>query len=91
MRNSAVASATRAIAIFIVAVAVSVLAFAGSRAAPKAESAKLTPAQWAKITKRMETAGGTRVLPAKVAQHLGVAKGAEAFAVHELAFEREGY
>ena len=95
MRNALISLSRRALAILIVAITASVmvsgLAMTGSRAAPEADSAKLTPAQWAKILKRMETNGNTRVLPAKVAEHLGVTKGAEAFTVRELAFEREGY
>jgi hypothetical protein len=91
MRISATSLPGRALAILIVVVAASVSAMGGSAAAPKAEAARLTPAQWAKIVKRIETGGGTRVLPFKVAEHLGVTKGAEVMTVRELAFEREGY
>jgi hypothetical protein len=54
-------------------------------------AALLTAAQWAKIVKRMNQGGDTRVLPFKVAQHLGLTKGVEVITVRELAFEREGY
>jgi hypothetical protein len=91
MRGLSINLPRRALAIRIVGIAASVLVVAGSRAAPKAESAGLTPAQWAKIVKRMDAGGDTRVLPFKVAEHLGLTKGTEILTVHELAFEREGY
>lgn len=80
----------RAFAMLVVASAALLSASAAGDAAPKTE-ALLTPEQWAKIAKRMDTNGDTRVLPTKVAAHLGLTKGAETFTVHELAFEREGY
>jgi hypothetical protein len=67
------------------------LAPAAIAAEKKSAAALLTTAQWAKIVKRMDQAGDTRVLPFKVAQHLGLTKGAEVLTVRELAFEREGY
>ncbi|HLH89040.1 MAG TPA: hypothetical protein VKX28_11320 [Xanthobacteraceae bacterium] len=81
-----------AFAIVLVAIAALLSAPAGGDAAPKADSAvRLTPEQWAKIVKRMDSSGDTRDLPAKVAVQLGLTKGTATFAVHELAFEREGY
>ena len=83
-------STRRTFAIGIVVMAALLSASAVGNAAPKTE-ALLTPEQWAKIAKRMDTSGDTRVLPTKVAAHLGLIKGTETFTVHELAFEREGY
>jgi hypothetical protein len=88
MRKS---STSYALALVVVAVVALLSATASGNAAPKTASAALTPEQWAKIVKRMDTSGDTRALPAKVAAHLGLTKGAETFTVHELAFEREGY
>jgi hypothetical protein len=82
---------SRALALLVVAIAALLSGAASGDAAPRADSTALTPAQWAKIVKRMDTSGDTRVLPAKVAAHLGLTKGAETFTVHELALEREGY
>ena len=80
------------LALLAVAIAASLAVASAARAAPKADEAvRLTPAQWAKIVKRMDTGGDTRVLPAKVAEHLGLTRGAEILTVRELAFEREGY
>ena len=85
-------STSRAFAMLLVAIAALLSAAASGDAAPKADAAaQLTPEQWAKIVKRMDAGGDTRVLPAKVAEHLGLTKGAEVLTVHELAFEREGY
>jgi len=91
MGNASTDLPRRALAILAIAAAACLLVNSGSRAAPKAESARLTPAQWAKIAKRMKTSGDTRVLPFKVAQHLGLTRGADVMTVRELAFEREGY
>jgi hypothetical protein len=82
---------SRPLALLVALIAALLSAAASGDAAPKTDSAALAPAQWAKIVKRMDTSGDTRALPAKVAAHLGLTKGAETFAVHELAFEREGY
>jgi hypothetical protein len=61
-------------------------------AAPKADAGPpLSKEQWAKIAKRMAETGTTRDLPFKVAEHLGLTKGAEVLTVRELAVEREGY
>jgi hypothetical protein len=90
MRKSSTSCARRAFAMLVVAIAALLAGAATGDAAPKTD-ALLTPQQWAKIAKRMETSGDTRDLPPKVAAHLGLTKGAETFAVHELAFEREGY
>jgi hypothetical protein len=84
-------STGRALALLVVAIAALLSAVASGDAAPKAVASALTPAQWAKIAKRMDSSGDTRDLPAKVAVHLGLTKDAAAYAVHELAFEREGY
>jgi hypothetical protein len=81
----------RAFANLLVAITMSLALASASLAGPKAASARLTPAQWTKIVQRMAAQGGTRVLPFKVAEHLGLTKGAEVMTVHELAFEREGY
>jgi hypothetical protein len=63
-----------------------------SAAGPKAEAeAPLSREQWAKIVKRMDENGQTRDLPFKVAEHLGLTKGAQVMTVRELAFEREGF
>ncbi len=91
MINPSINLPRRVLAIKIAAMAASVLVVTAGWAAPKAESAKLTPAQWAKIVKRMDAGGDTRVLPFKVAEHLGLTKGTEILTVRELAFEREGY
>jgi hypothetical protein len=61
-------------------------------AAPKADAgAPLSKEQWAKLAKRMAEAGTTRDLPFKVAESLGLTRGAEVLTVRELAFERQGY
>jgi hypothetical protein len=61
-------------------------------AAPKADAgALLSQEQWAKIAKRMVENGTTRDLPFKVAEHLGLTRGAEVLTVRELAVERDGY
>jgi hypothetical protein len=92
MRRSSTSRASHALAILVLVIAALLSATTWGDAAPKADSAaRLTPEQWAKIVKRMDTGGDTRVLPAKVAEHLGLTKGAQVFTVHELAFEREGY
>ena len=81
----------RGLAIFCLAVAALTLV-AASTAAPKADGdAPLTKEQWAKIVKRMDENGQTRDLPFKVAESLGLTKGAQVMTVRELAFEREGY
>jgi hypothetical protein len=81
----------RALAILGIAIATLTLVAAGA-AAPKADGdAPLTKEQWAKIVKRMDENGQTRDLPFKVAEHLGLTKGAQVVTVRELAFEREGY
>jgi hypothetical protein len=90
MRKSATSCASRAFAMLVVAIAALLSADASGDAAPKTD-ALLTSQQWAKIAKRMESGGDTRDLPPKVAEHLGLTKGAASFRVHELAFEREGY
>jgi hypothetical protein len=63
----------------------------GIAAEKAATAAPLTQEQWAKIAKRMDEKGDVRVLPFKVADHLGLTKGTETLTVRELAFEREGY
>jgi hypothetical protein len=64
----------------------------GAGAAPKGDgSTPLGKAQWAKIIKRMDENGQTRDLPFKIAESLGLTRGAEVMTVRELAFEREGY
>ena len=82
--------AARAFAILAIATG---LAFApGAGAAPKTDAgAALSKQQWAKIVKRMDENGQTRDLPFKVAEHLGLTRGAEVLTVRELAFEREGF
>jgi hypothetical protein len=61
-------------------------------AAPKADAgATLSAEQWGKIVKAMNANGQTRILPFKVADHLGLTRGSETLTVRELAFEREGY
>jgi len=51
-------------------------------AAPKADSdAPLSQEQWAKIAKRMAEAGTTRDLPFKIAESLGLTRGAEVLTV----------
>ena len=69
------------------------LSFASaSAAAPKADAgAPLSKEQWAKLAKRMAEAGTTRDLLFKVAESLGLTRGAEVLTVRELAFERQGY
>src|ERR1700746_2886166 len=91
MKMPSTSRVSHALALLVVAIAALLSTAASGDAAPKTDSAALTPAQWAKILKRMGSSGDTRVLPAKVAAHLGLTKGAETFTVHELAFEREGY
>jgi hypothetical protein len=79
-------------AFVVIALAFAAARTVGSAAAPQAEAeAPLTKEQWAKLVKRMDENGQTRDLPFKVAEHLGLTKGAEVMKVHELAFEREGY
>jgi hypothetical protein len=92
MRIRFLERAIRAATIVVLAAAWSPALMPAAVAAEKDKpSALLTAAQWAKIVKRMDQGGDTRVLPFKVAQHLGLTKGAEVLTVHELAFEREGY
>jgi hypothetical protein len=68
------------------------LAVVTAEAAPKADDAPLlSNEQWAKIAKRMAEAGTTRDLPFKVAESLGLTRGAEVLTVRELALERQGY
>jgi hypothetical protein len=73
-----------AITLFVAAI------FLAPAAAVEQNGPLLTPAQWAKILKRMDQSGDTRVLPFKVADHLGLTKGTQVMTVRELAFEREG-
>ncbi len=82
--------AVRGLAIFCIAIATLTLV-AVDTAAPKPDGAPLTQEQWAKIVKRMDENGKTRDLPFKVAESLGLTKGAQVMTVRELAFEREGY
>jgi hypothetical protein len=82
--------AVRALA--ILAVAFAMLAVVTAEAAPKADDGPpLSNEQWAKIAKRMAEAGTTRDLPFKVAESLGLTRGAEVLTVRELALERQGY
>src|SRR5882762_6037048 len=84
--------ARRAFAILAVAAAAALLDIPRARAERKSNAAApLSSEQWAKILRRMEQEGRTRVLPFKVAEHLELTKGAETLTVRELAFEREGY
>ena len=79
-------------ALAVVGIAVAMLAVVTASAAPKADDGPpLGPEQWAKIARRMAEAGTTRDLPFKVAESLGLTKGAEVLTVRELAFERQGY
>jgi hypothetical protein len=92
MRNPWTIRAGRAYVRLAAALAGLMFAASVGCAAPKTDStAPPTPEQWAKIVKRMDTSGDTRVLPFKVAEHLGLTKGAQILTVRELAFEREGY
>src|ERR1700686_1154968 len=100
MRDATMGSMTKrpfhhaaiAFAILGLAIVTALLPASGGRAAPKADAgAMLRKEQWAKIAKRMDENGQTRILPFKVAEHLGLTKGAEILTVRELAFEREGY
>jgi len=73
-------------------VAFAMLAVVAAEGAPKADDGPLLgKEQWAKIAKRMAEAGTTRDLPFKVAESLGLTRGAEVLTVRELAFERQGY
>jgi hypothetical protein len=83
----------RAAALFaILGLVLAAAGASGGAAAPKADAdAPLSAAQWAKIVKRMDENGQTRDLPFKVAEHLGLTKGAQVMTVRELAFERGGY
>src|ERR1700736_3354654 len=75
----------------ILAIATGLALASGAGAAPKTDAgAPLSKQQWAKIVKRMDENGQTRDLPFKVAEHLGLTRGAEVLTVRELAFEREG-
>ena len=88
MSFSSVPRIARALAVVAAVVALS----SAAMAAEKAETgAPLAKQQWTKIEKRMDEKGDVRVLPFKVADHLGLTKGTETLTVHELAFEREGY
>jgi hypothetical protein len=79
-------------AVAIVGIACAMLAIATAGAAPKSDSGPpLSQEQWAKIARRMAEAGTTRDLPFKVAESLGLTRGAEVLTVRELAFERQGY
>src|SRR5216684_2937973 len=90
MTNAPFRRATRAFAILAIATGLA-LTSAGV-AAPKTDTgAPLSKQQWAKIVKRMDQNGQTRDLPFKVAEHLGLTRGAEVLTVRELAVEREGY
>ena len=82
--------AARALATCALAVAIALACAPLGRAAPKAEP-RLTHEQWAKIEKRLEQNGQTRILPFKVADHLKLTRGTQVLTVYELAFEREGY
>jgi hypothetical protein len=76
--------------IAILAIALSMLAVA--TAASKSEGGPpLSNEQWAKIARRLAETGTTRDLPFKVAESLGLTKGAEVLTVRELALERQGY
>lgn len=90
MRKRSTRRSGRALTI-VLAIAGSLAIACAGRAAEKADATTLTAAQWAKIVKRMDTSGDTRVLPFKVADHLGLTKGTQVLTVRELAFEREGY
>jgi hypothetical protein len=92
MKKSTTRRARHALATLVMALAALLSVVASGDTAPKTDSAApLTPAQWAKIVKRMDAQGDTRVLPFKVAEHLGLTKGTQILTVRELAFEREGY
>jgi hypothetical protein len=89
MTRHSFSAAMRLIA--ILGIAFSLLAFATAGAAPKSDAgAPLSKEQWEKIAKRIAEAGTTRDLPFKVAESLGLTKGAEVLTVRELAFERQG-
>lgn len=88
MTFSPVPRFVRALAFVAAVVALSSAAVAAEKAQT---AALLTKEQWAKIEKRMDEKGDVRVLPFKVADHLGLTKGTETLTVRELAFEREGY
>jgi hypothetical protein len=76
----------------ILGIGLAMLAVVTAGAAPKADHGPpLGSEQWAKIAKRLAEAGTTRDLPFKVAESLGLTKGAEVLTVRELAFERQGY
>jgi hypothetical protein len=82
----------RLFATFAVAAAVALSAPSLGCAAPKSDSAVLlSREQLVKLLKRMDESGQTRILPFKVAEHLGLTKGSETLTVRELAFERDGY
>lgn len=89
MRRHEILGAFRAFA--MLAVASAMLALATADAAPKSDGGPLGQEQWAKIEKRMAEAGTMRDLPFKVAESLGLTKGAQVLTVRELAFERQGY
>jgi hypothetical protein len=76
-------------AALIVAAVLAHVAIGG--AAEKADSALLTPAQWAKLVKQMDQKGDVRDLPFKIAESLGLTRGSQVMTVRELALEREGY
>jgi hypothetical protein len=77
---------------FVAAIATTLMIVGGATAAPKAGPGPILSAdQWAKIVKTMDANGKTRTLPFKVADHLGLTRGAETLTVRELAFEREGF
>ena len=84
--------AARALLIVAAVVATALPTVSAGTAAQEADAAAtLSKEQWEKIVKRMEAGGLVRTLPFKVAEHLGLTKGAETLTVRELAFEREGY
>ena len=92
MADAQVGQAVRGLARLAAVIAMTLMIVAGATAAPKADTAAILSAdQWAKIVKAMDANGKTRTLPFKVADYLGLTRGAETLTVRELAFEREGY
>jgi hypothetical protein len=63
----------------------------GQAAKAAQESATLGDEQLRKILKRLDEAGRTRAIPAKVTAALGATKGDETLEVREIAFERGAY
>jgi len=84
--------AARGLTLLAGTVTMALLLVAVCAAAPKSDAdALLSKEQWAKIVKAMDAKGQTRILPFKVADHLGLTRGTETLKVRELAFERDGF